>query len=162
MKFEYSYSRNDLKNYLNSKNNNLIIWSSIADIVIVSIIILLSLKKLLIGDLVLIIFVALGSAFLLCAMLIFALKLFNKVLMLIYEKTIPFMYGDYSCKIDKKKIVTKNKYMKIEIKKEEIEFIISDEDKIQVCDGKKTILLEKIILGEELYFKVKEALSKLK
>lgn len=162
MKFEYSYSRNDLKNYLNSKNNNLIMWSSITYIVIISIIILFSLKKLLIGDLVLIIFVALAAAFLLFAVLTITLKLFNKVLMLIYEKTIPFMYGDYSCKIDKKKIVTKNKYMKIEIKKEEIKFIISDEDKLQICDGKKTILLEKIILGEKLFEEVKEALSKLK
>jgi len=162
MKFEYSYSRNDLKNYLNSKNNSLIIWSSITYIVIISIIILFSLKKLLIGDLVLIIFVALAAAFLLFAVLTITLKLFNKVLMLIYEKTIPFMYGDYSCKIDKKKIVTKNKYMKIEIKKEEIKFIISDEDKLQICDGKKTILLEKIILGEKLFEEAKEALSKLK
>ena len=103
MKFEYNYTRNDLKKYLDNKNNNLILWVSVAYIFIIFIIILFSLKKMTLGDVVLIIFVGIAALFLLFAILIFILKLYNQLLIFIFEKTNPYLYGTYKYKIDKNK-----------------------------------------------------------
>jgi len=159
MKFEYSYNRNDLKNYLKNKDTW---WIKIIYISYFILTISLCLKELKQFFIPIMLIILIGFLILYLVLRLLT-NLFNSFLVFLFEKINPYLYGNYKCKIDKNKIVTVNGRYKVTMKKEDIKDIKISDNIIEISSNKdKTIIIiEKVIIGE-LYDKVKEAVLKLK
>ena len=160
MKFEYNYRRKDLKNYLKSKDMWWIKLVYIFYFVLTISLCFNELKEFFIPIMSIIIIGFLVLYFVLKLLI----NLFANFLVFVFEKINPYLYGTYKCKISKDKIVTINNKYKVVLKKDDIKHIKVNDNVIEISSNKdKTIIIiEKVIIGNDLYNKAKEAVSLLK